>query len=73
MMPLSLAQTGEDVEVKDVVGGESVCKRLMEMGFNKGSIVKIIKNNTGSLIIGVGESRIVLGRGMAQKIMVYPN
>lgn len=69
-MPLSLAQIGTSVIIERIVGGETACKRLMEMGFNKGVLVKMIKNSSGSLIIGLGDSRIALGRGLAQKIIV---
>lgn len=70
MMPLTFVQDGDLVEVKNIVGGDTVCKRLMEMGFNKGSAIKMVKNGTGPLIIGIGEKRVAIGRGMAMKVMV---
>jgi len=58
------------VEVKDIEGSENMCKKLLEMGMNTGAIIKMVKNDTGALIVRVGESRLVLGRGMAQKVRV---
>ncbi|CAM2970718.1 FeoA family protein [Hathewaya histolytica] len=69
-MPLSLVNTGDIAEVKEIKGTEIFIKRLMEMGVNTGANIKMVKNADGPLIIAIGSSRIVLGRGMAQKIMV---
>ncbi|AWZ48063.1 FeoA family protein [Hathewaya limosa] len=70
MMPLSFVNSGEVVEIIKIVGNENFVKRLMEMGFNTGSQVKMVKNSDGNLIVGLGEGRIVLGRAMAGKVMV---
>ena len=40
------------------------------MGMNTGSIIQMVKNDTGALIVKIGETRLVLGRGMAQKVLV---
>lgn len=69
-VPLNIGETGRTVEINNLAGGESMCKKLMEMGVNKGAVIKIIKNDAKSLIIKVGESRLVLDRGMAQKVFV---
>lgn len=73
MVPLNFATTGEVVEIRDIKGNEVFLKRLMEMGINRGACIKVIKNSDGPLIIGLGEGRIILGRGMAQKVMVEKN
>jgi ferrous iron transport protein A len=69
-MPLNFIGIGKSAEINSVQGGESLTKKIMEMGMNTGAIIKIIKNDSGPLIIKVGETRLVLGRGMAQKVMV---
>lgn len=69
-MPLTFVEDGNLVEVKNIVGGHRVCKRLMEMGLNKGSAIKMIRNGTGAIIIAIGEKRVAIGRGMAMKVMV---
>ena len=61
---------GKSAEVNNFEGGKIMGKKLMEMGLNKGAVIKIIRNDAGPLIIKVGETRLVLGRGMAQKVMV---
>jgi len=69
-MPLNFIGLGKFAKINSVQGGEAICKKIMEMGMNKGSIIKIMKNDSGPLIVKVGETRLVLGRGMAQKVMV---
>lgn len=69
-MPLNFIGMGKFAEINSVQGCESMCKKIMEMGMSKGAIVKIMKNDKGPLIVKVGETRLVLGRGMAQKVMV---
>ncbi|SFB25691.1 FeoA family protein [Clostridium frigidicarnis] len=69
-MPLNAIGIGKYAEVNNLDGGELMGKKLMEMGVNKGAILEIIRNDAGPLIIKVGETRLVLGRGMAQKVMV---
>lgn len=69
-IPLNAIGIGKFVEVNNIEGGENLCKKLLEMGMNTGAIIKMIKNDTGALIVKVGESRLVLGRGMAQKVRV---
>ncbi|EET86283.1 FeoA family protein [Clostridium carboxidivorans P7] len=69
-MPLNFVSIGKYAEVNSVMAGEMMCKKLMEMGVNKGSLIEIVKNDSGPLIIKIGETRLALGRGMAQKVMV---
>lgn len=69
-IPLNAIGIGKSVEVSNLEGGEITCKKLMEMGMNTGSIIQIVKNDAGALIVKVGETRLVLGRGMAQKVIV---
>lgn len=69
-LALAFVNSGNDVKVQDIKGNESMVIRLREMGFINGNIIKMIKNDVGPLILGVGESRIILSRGMATKILV---
>ncbi len=71
LMPLSSAKTGEEVYIKEVVGGGNAKARLISMGFSPGDRLEIINNDgEGRLIVGRGSSRLALGRGMAEKIIV---
>ena len=69
-MLLSMAKSGEPVEVKRVGGKEETRKFLENLGFVVGSIVTVISETGGNLIVNIKESRIAIGRDMANKIMV---
>ena len=71
LMPLPLAKAGEMVVVKEILGGKNARFRLASMGLRSGDLLEIINNNgLGRLIVGHGSTRLALGLGFAQKIMV---
>ena len=70
IIPLSFVDIGDKVVIDKISGGDNFSKKMMEMGFNRGAEIIIVSNNNGPIIVRVGESRVALGRGMAQKIMV---
>ncbi|MDD3224953.1 MAG: FeoA family protein, partial [Clostridium sp.] len=69
-IPLNYIGSGKFVIVDKVNGSENMCKKLMEMGINKGATIKMVKNNAGTLMIKLGSSRLVIGRGMGEKVFV---
>jgi len=68
---LASIQPGEQVRFFDVDAGHNLKGRLLAMGFIKGAEINVIANEgRGPLLIGLGESRMTIGRGMAKKILV---
>lgn len=71
LIPLTMAKPGERVEIRDFMGGKSAQGRLVSMGFRKGDVLEVISNNgQGRLIVGLGTTRLALGRGVAEKVTV---
>lgn len=71
MMPLGFLSIGHTGVVKDIIGGKNVRQRLTGMGLVRGATVNMVKNdNCGPLILALGEGRVVIGQGVAQKVMV---
>lgn len=70
MMPLTLADIGEENTVKKIGGKPEIKKHLENLGFVVGGSVTIINTLGGNLIVNVKESRIAISQEMAQKIMV---
>jgi len=71
VMPLSMLGPGEEARLVGVQGGHGIRQHLSAMGLNPGINVMVIQNAMrGPVILGVMDSRIALGRGMAHKIMV---
>ncbi|AAB98558.1 conserved hypothetical protein [Methanocaldococcus jannaschii DSM 2661] len=70
MYPLAFAKEGEEVIVKKIDAGCGAMQRLVSMGINIGSKLKVIRNQNGPVIISTKGSNIAIGRGLAMKIMV---
>jgi ferrous iron transport protein A len=67
--PLAMASAGEKLQIVKIKGGEGTVRRLIGMGFIPGIEIQVISNSGGSAIVAIGDNRIGLGAGMAQKIM----
>ena len=70
MMPLVLAQPGEEQIIKKVGGNQELRQHLADMGFVPGGGVTVVSTIGGSVIVRVKESRVAISKEMAQKIMV---
>ena len=74
LMPLSLAKPGERLVIKEIGGGTGAKMRLLTMGLRTDDKIEVITNNgQGQLAIAADLKRYVLGRGLAEKIMVEPD
>ncbi len=69
-MPLSMARPGEANTIKRVGGKEETRRFLETLGFVDGGTVTVISEIGGSMIVNVKDSRVAIGREMANKIMV---
>jgi Fur family ferric uptake transcriptional regulator len=73
-MPLVMAKAGEKLLIREITGGANVRMRLMSMGLRQGDAIEVITNDgQGQLAISADLKRYVLGRGLAQKIVVEPS
>jgi Fur family transcriptional regulator, ferric uptake regulator len=71
LLPLSEAPVGERLIVARLDGGPMARARLMSMGLLMGDEIDVITNSgQGQLVIGLDYKRIVLGRGLARKLLV---
>lgn len=70
MMPLSMANAGEQNEIKKVGGKEETRRFLENLGFVVGGMVTVVSEVGGNLIVNVKDSRVAIGKDMANKIMV---
>jgi len=70
---LTVAKAGERLVIKEIRGGAGSKMRLLTMGLRKGDQIEVITDNgQGQLAIAADMKRYVLGRGLAEKIMVEP-
>ena len=65
---------GQSGIIVSIHGGRILTKRLSDLGLNSGTEVKIIGRTlfSGPIQIEVSGSRLVIGEGLASKIMVQP-
>ncbi len=70
MMPLTLAEIGEENIIKKIGGKQDVKAHLENLGFVVGGTVTVINTMGGNVIVNVKESRIAISKEMAQKIMI---
>ena len=70
MMPLSLANIGEENLILKVSGNPEVKKHLEDLGFVARGTATLISSMGGNVIVKVKESRVAISEEMARKIMV---
>ena len=70
MMPLILANPGEESIIKKIGGKPEVRAHLENLGFVPGGSVTVISAISGNLIVNVKETRVAISKEMAAKIMV---
>ena len=73
-MTLLEAPRNKALKIIDLIGGEGFRRRLFSMGFHKGDIVEFDSQAIfrGPLLVRnvSADTRVALGRGIAQKILV---
>lgn len=73
VMTLDAARSGEKLRVIGFGGGAQARLRLLTMGVRVNDTLEVITNiHGGQVVIAVGNNRLVLGQGLAQKIRVAP-
>lgn len=70
MMPLTLANTGEENTIKKIGGSPEVKKHLENLGFVVGGSVTVITALGGNVIVNVKDARVAISEEMARKIMI---
>jgi Fe2+ transport system protein FeoA len=70
-MSLAMTEPGRLARVVAIRAGKGLISRLASMGIATGSEVEVIQNSLkGPFIIGLKGTRIMLGKGVAHKILV---
>jgi Fur family ferric uptake transcriptional regulator len=69
--PLSHAPEGDRLRVVRIIGGHGVHHRLTDLGILPGTELEVV-HTTGPFVVAVKGSRVALGHGVVQKIVVEP-
>ena len=70
MMPLTMVNPGEENVIKKKKKKEETRRFLENLGFVTGGVVTVISEIGGNMIVNVEDSRVAIGKDMANKIMV---
>ena len=69
MMPLSMAEVGEKNTIIKVGGKEETRLFLERLGFVAGATVSVVSEINGNMIVNIKDSRVAIGKEMANKII----
>ncbi len=70
MIPLPMADVGEELVIKKLNGIQDVKSHLEDLGFVPGAVISIVTVMGGNVIVNVKDSRIAISEELARKIMV---
>lgn len=70
VLPLAMADEHAVVRVVAIRGGTAQALRIIEMGLNVGSEITVRQREAAGLVVTRGETRLALGIGLANRIMV---
>jgi len=70
-MSLATVESGRKVRISSISGGRGLRQRLCDLGLYEGATIEVVRNDiSGPILLKVLDSRIVIGRGQAHKIMI---
>lgn len=70
MLPLTMLKEGESGVIQRVGGKEETKRFLENLGFVAGAKVTAVAQVNGNVIVNVKESRVAIGKDMANKIFI---
>lgn len=69
-MPLSMVKEGDTNTIKKVAGKIEAKSFLEKLGFVEGRTVTVVSQFGGNLIVNIKDSKVAIGRNMANRIIV---
>ena len=70
LCPLTLAPIGQDLRLCRLCQGRKMARRLAELGLTPGVCLRVVQDAGGPLLVSVRNSRVALGRGIADRLTV---
>jgi len=72
MSPLSELPLGAQCRIAEIRGGRQLTHRLRGLGLRVGSEVEMLHRRGNGVVLSVGDTRVALGAGVAEKLFVVP-
>lgn len=68
--PLPMAPHGQPLRVLDLSANKATHQRLCSMGISPGCELRVVQRSAGNLVVAIGNTRLAIGPGIAQKVFV---
>lgn len=72
VIPLSLIDSGKDASVHFIRGKDDTKRFLESLGFVEGTIVSVVSELGGNVIVAIKGTRVAISKSMAAKIYIQP-
>jgi Fe2+ transport system protein FeoA len=70
-LKLTDSVSGSVVRINKITGGEKLRDKLLSMGLLPGKDIEVLSvRQNGPVIVKINDTRIVIGHGMASRIMI---
>lgn len=71
-MPLLDLPAGTLARIAEIRGGRQLARRLQGLGLRVGSEVAVLHQRGQGLVLSAGGTRVALGSGIVEKLLVEP-
>jgi ferrous iron transport protein A len=65
-------QNGHRARISSIEGGKQMVRRMLSLGLRVGTVVNMLNHRGKSVVIQNAGTRVALGPGMAEKLLVEP-
>jgi ferrous iron transport protein B len=72
LVPVLFLKEGDEGIIETIAGGRSLVSRLASMGIARSTRIRVLRSGGGLSILDVAGTRVALGAGEAEKILVLP-
>lgn len=69
-MNLTMAPVGEALKIIKLKGKDRQQKQMCNLGFVEGANLSVISEMNGNLIVNIKDSRVAIGKELANRILV---
>ena len=65
-------QNGRSARISSIEGGKQMVRRMLSLGLRVGTVVNMLNHRGQSVVIQNSGTRVALGPGVAEKLLVEP-
>ncbi len=65
-------QNGRSARISSIEGGKQMVRRMLSLGLRVGTVVNMLNHRGKSVVIQNSGTRVALGPGVAEKLLVEP-